>query len=382
MRTRHPSNDGYVVITVALLLAVLLGFAALAVDVGMLYSARSAAQRAADSAALAGAFSFVHTPDGPHPLTAETQARATALTNNIMADPIVTGDVTINVDVPNRRVTVGITRSRTTYFGRALGWDSSTVAVQAVAEASQFALGARCVKPWFLPNTIFSTTGICGEAGACATGQVIIRADGSVNVPLLRARIDSGLPFILKPSNPQNALDPGQFFCMRIGDSTGGNDYRTNIGSCSPQAIQCQRLYPVEPGNMIGPTAQGVRDLIGDNPDWWISAGHYGHADGSAPSPTSRSLVVAPIWNICALSLNCDESGDFRLPDHGANVQIPVVGFALLFIDGIVNGNDVSAHIVSVYTCGNGPPAENPEVTGPYSVPVRLVRTPQAEAEG
>ncbi len=378
MRTRHSRNDGYVVITVALLLAVLLGFAALAVDVGLMYSARSAAQRAADSAALAGAYSFV-TSYGPQPDTAETHARNTALTNTIMADPIVAGDVSVNVDVPNRRVTVGITQPRGTYFGRALGWDSATIAVQAVAEASPFALGASCVKPWFLPNTIFSTTGVCGEAGACATGQVIIKSDGSINQALLDER--AGTAFILKPSNPQNALSPGQFYCMRIGDSTGGNDYRTNIGTCSPQAIQCQKVYPVEPGNMIGPTAQGVRDLIGDSPDTWIARGVYGHADGSPNSNTSRSLVVAPIWDICALSILCDESGDFRLPDHGANVQIPVVGFALLFIDGVVNGNDVQAHVVSIFTCGDEPPAENPEVTGPFSIPVRLVRVPQAEAE-
>lgn len=378
MRTRHSRDDGYVVVTVALLLAVLLGFAALAVDVGILYSARSAAQKAADSAALAGAYTFVTSSDDSQPGTAESHALSTALTNNILADAVTAGEVSINVDLANRRVTVGITHPKGTYFGRALGWDSATIAVRAVAEASRFAVGASCVKPWFLPNTIFSTSGVCGEAGACATGQVIIRPDRTVNQALIDEK--SGDPFILKPSNPQNALSPGQFYCMRIGDSTGGNDYRTNIGSCSPQAIQCQKMYPVEPGNMIGPTGQGVRDLVGDNPDRYEGIGAYRHADNSV-SNTSRSLVVAPIWDLCDLAVNCDASGDFRLPDHGANVEIPVVGFALLFIDGIVNGNDVQAHLIKVFTCGDGPPAENPEVTGPLSIPVRLVRVPQGETE-
>jgi hypothetical protein len=48
----------------------------------------------------------------------------------------------------------------------------------------------------------------------------------------------------------------------------------------------------------------------------------------------------------------------------------------LIFIDG-VQGNDVMAHLVGISGCGSsgGPPLGS-EVTGPYSVPVRLVRLP------
>jgi hypothetical protein len=61
-RARAADERGTVAITVALALTVLLGFAALVVDVGLNWAVRTEAQTAADSAALAGA---ARLPDGP-----------------------------------------------------------------------------------------------------------------------------------------------------------------------------------------------------------------------------------------------------------------------------------------------------------------------------
>ena len=63
LRDRGGSERGSVAITVALALTVLLGLAALVVDVGLNWAARTSAQTAADSAALAGASSLL--VDGP-----------------------------------------------------------------------------------------------------------------------------------------------------------------------------------------------------------------------------------------------------------------------------------------------------------------------------
>ena len=62
-RGRGGSERGSVAITVALTMTVLLGFAALVVDVGLSWAARTSAQSAADSAALAGATRLL--ADGP-----------------------------------------------------------------------------------------------------------------------------------------------------------------------------------------------------------------------------------------------------------------------------------------------------------------------------
>jgi hypothetical protein len=62
-RSRGGSERGSVAITVALTMTVLLGFAALVVDVGLNWAARTSAQSAADAAALAGASRLL--ADGP-----------------------------------------------------------------------------------------------------------------------------------------------------------------------------------------------------------------------------------------------------------------------------------------------------------------------------
>jgi hypothetical protein len=71
LRDRGGSERGSVAITVALCLTVLLGFAALVVDVGLNWATRTSAQTAADSAALAGASRLL--VDGPAAAISEVE---------------------------------------------------------------------------------------------------------------------------------------------------------------------------------------------------------------------------------------------------------------------------------------------------------------------
>jgi hypothetical protein len=277
-------------------------------------------------------------------------------------------------------VTVGIAHDERAYFAPVLGIYSKTVQVSSMAEASRNAVGAACAKPWFIPNTLLSGRDVCGTDSACATNEVMITSDGETNDAFVSTKLGSEL--LVKPSNPAAALSPGQFYAVRLGDSTGGNDYRTNIATCTPEILSCQESYPVEPGNMIGPTTQGTLDLIGTPPDTFegFDPGNddkavFGHPDGTRSSD-SRALVVAPIWDVCSMAAYCDSHGRFVLPDNGANISIRVVGFALLFIVG-VSGNDVRAILLGVSGCGSAPVGGD-DLSGPWGVPVRLVRTPPA----
>ncbi len=371
----HRQN-GYVIVSVALTLALLCGFAALAVDLGLFLSARTSAQRAADAAALAGAFTFIVQPTAPQPETAQQHAISTALSNNILDDSINLSDVSVVVDVPNRLVTVDISHTRQTFFARVIGRDQVDIGVRANAEASLNATGSGCSKPWFVPNTILSPLDPC-DACSAVPQQVLI--DGSGNVTdYATQQILLADPFIIKPSNPINSLAPGQFYAIRMGDSTGGDDYRTNIQICAPERIYCQDLFGVEPGNMIGPTIQGVTGLIGPNPDTFIEMGKYQDSEGNI-SDTSHQLLVVPVWDTCAVVGFCPDN---ELPDSGANLQIEVIGFAMIFIEGL-QGNNVMARLIWVSSCsssggggggvGSGPA---PPETGPFGIPLRLVRLP------
>jgi len=72
LRDRGGSERGSVAITVALCMTVLLGFAALVVDVGLNWATRTSAQTAADAAALAGASRLL--VDGPAAAVLEVQS--------------------------------------------------------------------------------------------------------------------------------------------------------------------------------------------------------------------------------------------------------------------------------------------------------------------
>jgi len=351
-------NQGYIIVTVAGLLVVLLGFTALAVDLGVLYSARTSAQRAADAAALAGAFTFVADPTSPQPATASDQATQTALTNSILGTSVQPAEVSVSVN--NRIVTVNVMRTEPTFIAGVLGVSAATVHARADAEASPGATSSYCVKPWFIPNTMLSTQLPCT---ACGNGQVII-SNGQLTT---FAKSQVGTQFAVKPQDPKNALGPGQFFAVQLPGDTGGNDYRNEIGICTSTVVGCQQSYSVKTGNMTGPTKQGVSDLIGNPPrDTFIAVGRYRHADGTV-SDTSTALVVAPIWDTCSMTGFCPSN---TFPS-GTNASVKVAGFALIFLEG-VQGNNVIARFIGASGCGNGglPPGE----TGPYAVPVRLVR--------
>src|SRR5215203_869724 len=78
LRDRGGSERGSVAITVALCMTVLLGFAALVVDVGLNWATRTSAQTAADAAALGGASRLL--VDGPAAAVVEVQ---TLLEDNV-----------------------------------------------------------------------------------------------------------------------------------------------------------------------------------------------------------------------------------------------------------------------------------------------------------
>ena len=110
-------QKGFLLPTMAPALVLVLAFAALGVDVGVLYSARTAAQRAADAAALAGAFSFVVNPSSPQPDTAYDHAMSTALSNNILGTPVTEPRVSVAVETDSRQVIVEISHVQETFLG-------------------------------------------------------------------------------------------------------------------------------------------------------------------------------------------------------------------------------------------------------------------------
>lgn len=133
-RVAAGDNDekGAVAVLVSLILVVLLGFAALAVDAAMLYSERAQVQNGSDAAALAVAQKCAISTSDPN--CSGTSQIAKDLANKNSVDG--RGNVnSVNLDLPNRKVTVsagsqqagGSPNSVSLVFARALGINTAEV---------------------------------------------------------------------------------------------------------------------------------------------------------------------------------------------------------------------------------------------------------------
>ncbi len=138
-------RNGQTLVTVALLLVVLIGFLAVAIDVGNLYAQRRFMQNAADAAALAG-------------------ARALALGE---AEDLVRGEVdkyalTVNggqvcaAQIESTAITVTVGKSFATYFAGVVGVPSLTVAASAAAEYEPAGAGTGLM-PMIIHSNSFTT---------------------------------------------------------------------------------------------------------------------------------------------------------------------------------------------------------------------------------
>ncbi len=369
------NEGGYVLVTVAVLLFVLVAFMALAIDTGVLFGARTSSQGAADAAALAGAFTFVANPNSLQPDTAILHAKQTAMSNKVLGTSIEDAQVDVQVvDVaPDpRRVTVTITRSEPTFLAKILNVDTVATEVRGVAEVGRTSTGTKCMKPFFLPNTIFSTKVPCD---ACASSPPELLVSGGAVTAFAKGWF--GQQITVKGNDKSTRLAPGQFYAINV-TGPGGDPYRDAISTCFQDFYVCRNTYGTLSGNKVGPTKQGVKDLIGNPPDVYQSMGRYLRPDGTIHD-TSKSLVIAPIWDVCnfvdpATGISFCPTGDFP---SGSGTSLQIVGFALLFIDGISGGGDVTAELINVVACATTPPTGVDEDAGTVlSLPLRLVRVP------
>ena len=79
------------------------------------------------------------------------------------------------------------------------------------------------------------------------------------------AYTDKGTHLVLKARTGNN-IEPSFYFALAIPDSNGAADYRWNIGNCNTTVMECGDLFTAQPGNMVGPTRQGMQDLYDLDP--------------------------------------------------------------------------------------------------------------------
>ena len=356
LRRLRSNERGMMFAFVGLGLLAFLAATILAVDVGMLMTARNQAQNSADAGALAGAVALVfddyndRTATGP----SVTSALAASSANQVMRAPVsvTPADVVFLNDPtgePNRvRVTVYRRADRAnpvpTLVARYFGVATADIAATATAEASP-ANAATCVKPWAVPDKWREVqTPVWDEADTfdlydnknklLANPDVYVPADqpGYTGFDSNPTGPDYGREILLKAGNPHQAINASHFYPIALIPDTGAAWYEQNIPGCWPGTMQMGDLVPVEPGNMTGPTVSGTQVLIDKDPAAYWDAAHHRVVSTYNPSPR---IVVLPVFN----PEQYEESRQ-----HG-RLEIEVANLVGFFIEDL-QGNDVLGRIV------------------------------------
>ena len=452
--TMRQSDRGVSILIIAVSMIFVLGMAGLGIDLASLYVGRSQAQRAADAAALAGAQALAGdntcVNGGTGSLSAACMALARQAAESVGNQNLVAGvapaigdaDITFpSTSVNDPQVQVIAARDSAhnnpmpTFFVKIFGINTANLSAKAIAEAyasngSGPPVGARCVKPWLIPNCDPENTDPNQVNSKCsgAAGYFVIPQSGGTSSTLARTGPAPSGPigesFTLKPGDPGGAAAPGQYYAAYIPNTTqfatecpacasqspggGGTGsaavYRSNIECCNNTPIVCGSdniTIASTAGNMVGPTQQGVDCLIHQSGNSFSGGSNCGQdrmggianpCGGPPPSIMSNlsitagpnnpyvtpgehisaqhsdSVVALPIWDGTPLQ-------------SGQNSNVNIVGFLQLFIqaEGAPQGT-VYGTVMGVTACGSGGSGGGASggsgaivATGGSPIPVRLI---------
>ena len=179
MKALQGRLSGQILMLATIAMVVLLGFSALAVDVGLLYSTRRRMQTAADGAAIAGATAL---RDGQnYTKAADDVASFNGFTNSQNNVAVTVSEPTLPSPYPSgvTYVEVDIAQTVPTYFLRALGYKSMNVGARAVSGA---VAGPACI--YALDPTDSSTFSLTGNSSVTSQCGVIDDSTSSSGLSL------------------------------------------------------------------------------------------------------------------------------------------------------------------------------------------------------
>lgn len=383
---------GATLVLVALAMFLLLGMAALAVDLSAAFAWRAEAQKIADASSLAGASSFMDFQPATAQPAAEARAYQYALAHTIKGDPVDSAEVTIQVITDSLKVRVGIYRAdMPTWFAKILGFTGIDIGAVAAAAAEPAGV-AQCLKPWAVPD-LWDEVGPPDGTGEDGNGDNVwqegeewdydpdtdeyVRYEGPDADPgtgydpsdatgygstLRDQQNDWGRSVLLKYTDPNSefGFEPSIFFPWRLpldddqepcsggkgggggggkgGQSQGASVYRQNICSCNQSPIELNTPYDVEPGNMVGPTFQGVDALMAQDPTArWNETLDGGRGGIERLNPATNAYEPIGLASPRVIKLGLIHPGDI---DRSGMQSIEFNNFAMMFLEGQENSQD------------------------------------------
>jgi Flp pilus assembly protein TadG len=359
-----------------------IGASMLAIDIGMLMTARSQAQNSADAGALAGATALAYDDYDDYSATgpAVTSALTTARANNVIAGQVDVGvpDVEFLQDANGQTNRVRVTVYRhaergnamNTFIATIFGMDTMSVKAVAMAEASP-ADAMTCVKPFAIPDRwderqtppwdpTDTFDMVDNHGNPLANPDIYIGPGDPATYTGYNPERDRGLEIVLKANNDSQIAPSFYYPWDMVGEDMGADDYRHNIGYCNTNVMQFGDVFVAKPGNMVGPTNQGMDDLILRDPraTW-----------NESTDPDTINSEFRPSPRLVAIPLFDPEYYDTG-KRMGRNASLKFVNYLGFFIEEM-RGNEVVGriHPIGGLRTGNGPAPP-----GAFPLVIRLVQ--------
>jgi Flp pilus assembly protein TadG len=380
LRKFRRDEDGFSLVFVAVGMLAFVGVSMLAIDVGMLMTGRSQAQNSADAGALAGATALVYnnwddrSASGPAVQNALAAARGNKVIGTNVDIKVADVEFLVGPSGLNNQVRATVYRDSargnpvSTLIAQYFGVKTANINATATAEASP-ADAMTCVLPFTIPDrwTERQTAPFDPEDGfdmyasknvVMPNPDIYIGPKDPATYTGYNAERDKGMIVRLKSDN-NTKIAPSFYYPYAVPGSTGASDYRWNIGHCNTTVMQFDQLFDSEPGNMVGPTKQGMEDLIALDPDARWDTVNKKVISNMRPSPRVRAI---PLFDPAYYS-------DGKL--NGRNASLKFVNYLGFFVEEM-QGNEVIGRITPIggMRQGNGGPA--PAAAFPMSI--RLVK--------
>lgn len=264
-RSLLEEQDGFVIILFALAMAVITGFAAISLDAGYMYATRARLSNIADAAALAGA-NFL--PENPS--SAYAAALNCAVQNGIAAE-----NVQVGITENNTRVEVRLQGPAELRFAQVGGAKTVNLSANSLG-AIEVVTGVTGAQPFGVEKASF----VYGQRYAIKLGSHDDNDDHDYH---------------------------GNYHALSLG-SRGASAYRASIESGYPGLLTVGQNVDTEPGNMAGPTEQGLRARL--------AAAPYETWDTFTPR-SSRVLLVPVVDSF----------------DVYGRKSVRIIGFAAFFLE-------------------------------------------------
>jgi hypothetical protein len=166
--------------------------------------------------------------------------------------------------------TISRTNPVATIIGPLFGIPTIDIQATATAQAAP-AGGMTCVKPFIIPDKWIENTNPPWNINTSTfdkydnRGNLLTPIHDEYDPTMGYSMLDKGTLLVLRAGSGNNIQPTFYFSWSMPGNTTGeigGDWYRDNIANCNTSVISPGEVAIQEPGNMEGPTIQGLQGLM------------------------------------------------------------------------------------------------------------------------